>query len=89
MELSIPADVNENVKVNYDTLRHIFHNCADIVFRSLKLTDQSEILLVYIEELTDSNKLEQIISTCMISRDFDRLTQSLIGVITAVWVIAN
>lgn len=89
MELSIPADVNENVKVNYDTLRPIFHNCADIVFRTLKLTDQSEILLVYIEELTDSNKLEQIISTCMISRDFDRLTQSLIGVITAVWVIAT
>ncbi|SDO85822.1 spore germination protein KA [Paenibacillus sp. yr247] len=75
MELSTPVDVNERVTINHEALRQIFHNCADIVFRPLKLTDHSDILLVYIEELTDSNRLEQIISACMISRDFDRLTQ--------------
>ncbi|MBP3964064.1 spore germination protein [Paenibacillus lignilyticus] len=75
MEPNFSVDVNESVDLNYDALRHIFDNCADIVFRPLKLTDQSNILLVYIEELTDSNRLEQIISACMISRDFDRLTQ--------------
>ncbi|MFC5451250.1 spore germination protein [Paenibacillus aestuarii] len=69
------VEVNESVTVNCDTLQHIFHNCADIVFRPLTLADHSQILLVYIEELTDSDKLEQIISACMIRRDFDRLTQ--------------
>ncbi|WP_261302241.1 spore germination protein [Paenibacillus andongensis] len=75
MEQSIPVDVNENVTINYEALQHIFHHCEDIVFRPLKFTDHSDILLVYIAEMTDSDKLEQIISACMISRDFDRLTQ--------------
>ena len=79
MELSTPVDVNERVTINHESLRQIFHNCADIVFRPLKLTDHSDILLVYIEELTDSNRLEQIISACMISRDFDRLTQNTVA----------
>lgn len=75
MEQSIPVEVHENVQMNYDALQHIFHNCADIVFRPLKLMDHSEILLVYVDEMTDSDRLEQIISACMISRDYDRLTQ--------------
>lgn len=75
MEQSIPADVHENVQMNYDALQHIFHNCSDIVFRTLKLMDHSNILLVYIEEMTDSDRLEQIISACMMSHDFTRLTQ--------------
>ncbi|WP_308639908.1 spore germination protein [Paenibacillus silvisoli] len=75
MEPSFPVEVNERLDINYKSLSRIFHNCADIVFRPLKLTDNSDILLVYIEELTDSNKLEQIISACIISRDHDRLTQ--------------
>ncbi|SDW14973.1 spore germination protein [Paenibacillus sp. CF384] len=75
MEPNFPVDVNESVTINHDALRHIFDNCADIVFRPLKLTDQSEVLLVYIEEFTDSTRLEQIISACMISRDVDRLMQ--------------
>ncbi|REE94354.1 spore germination protein KA [Paenibacillus taihuensis] len=68
-------DVNESITVNSEALHHIFEHCADIVFRPLNLTDRSHILLVYIEEMTDSTKLEQIISACMISRDFNRLTQ--------------
>ncbi|MCM3629897.1 spore germination protein [Paenibacillus glycanilyticus] len=75
METSIPIEVDESVKLNHDALLQIFQNCADIVFRPLKLNDHLEILLVYIEELTDSSKLEQIISACMISRDSTRLTQ--------------
>ena len=68
-------DVDESVTVNHDALQRILRNCSDIVFRSLTLPDQADILLVYLEELTDSAKLEQIISACMISRDFARLTQ--------------
>ncbi|MDR6884152.1 GerAB/ArcD/ProY family transporter [Bacillus sp. 3255] len=75
MAVSTPATVNESVAINHEVLRSIFDNCADIVFRPLKLADRPEFLLVYIEELTDSDKLEQIISACMISRDADRLTQ--------------
>ncbi|RED56611.1 spore germination protein [Cohnella lupini] len=75
MEPSIPVDVSESIDINHDAMRYIFHNCADVVFRPLKLSDQSNILLVYIEELTDSDKLEQIITACMINRDFNRLTQ--------------
>ncbi|QHW30533.1 spore germination protein [Paenibacillus rhizovicinus] len=75
MNANLPVDVNERVSVNHDALRHVFHNCADIVFRPLKMSDHSEILLVYIEELTDSNKLEAIISACMITRDLNRLAQ--------------
>jgi len=75
MDHRMPIEVNDSVTVNCDVLQHIFHNCADIVYRTLKLADQSQILLVYIEELTDSDKLEQIISACMIRRDFERLTQ--------------
>ncbi|SFJ70636.1 spore germination protein KA [Paenibacillus sp. UNC496MF] len=75
MESSLPLNVDARVGINHDALRRVFHHCADIVFRPLKLPDRAELLLVYIDELTDSNKLEQIISTCMLSRDFDRLTQ--------------
>ncbi|NBC69322.1 spore germination protein [Paenibacillus sacheonensis] len=75
MESNRQLDVNECIRMNHDALLHVFRNCADIVFRPLRLTDDSEILLVYIEELTDSNKLEQIISACMISRDLNRLAQ--------------
>ncbi|MDD9270482.1 spore germination protein [Paenibacillus sp. GCM10023248] len=75
MAVSTPAAVNESVAINHEVLRSIFDNCADIVFRPLKLADRPEFLLVYIEELTDSDKLEQIISACMISRDADRLTK--------------
>lgn len=67
--------MHENVQMNRDALQHILNNCADIVFRPLKFMDQSEILLVYIDEMTDSDRLEQIIPACMISRDSDRLTQ--------------
>ncbi|CAN7485372.1 spore germination protein [Paenibacillus sp. LjRoot153] len=74
MEPTMPVDVSESIKINHDTMHDIFYNCADVVFRPLKLADHSNILLVYIEELTDSNKLEQIISTCMLSHDIDRLT---------------
>jgi hypothetical protein len=72
---SIPMNVSECLQINHDALQDIFHNCADVVFRPLKLSDHTNILLVYIEELSDSSKLEQIISACMISRDVDRLTQ--------------
>lgn len=75
MEPSIPVGVSESIKINQDAMYDIFHNCGDVVFRPLKLSEHSNILLVYIEELTDSNKLEEIISACMISRDVDRLTQ--------------
>ncbi|WP_235949319.1 spore germination protein [Paenibacillus glycinis] len=68
-------DVDESVAINHDALQRILRNCADIVFRPLTLPDQADILLVYIEELTDAAKLEQIISACMISREFTRLTQ--------------
>ncbi|WP_391563802.1 spore germination protein [Paenibacillus cremeus] len=67
--------MSERVNVNSDALRHIFHNCADVVFRPLKFMDQSDLLLVYIEELTDSDKLEQIITACLLSQDVDRLKQ--------------
>jgi hypothetical protein len=72
---SIPLNVSKNIQNNHDALQNIFHNCTDVVFRPLKLSDHTNILLVYIEELTDSSKLEQIITACMISRDVDRLTQ--------------
>ncbi|WP_157276562.1 spore germination protein [Paenibacillus sp. Soil766] len=72
---SLPMNVSESIQVNHNALRDIFHNCADVVFRPLQLSDHVNVLLVYIEELTDSSKLEQIISACMISRDVDRLTQ--------------
>ncbi|MBP1965712.1 spore germination protein [Paenibacillus aceris] len=75
MDPSIPVDLSENAVINHDALRYIFRNCDDVVFRSLKLSDHSNILLVYIEELTDSTKLEEIISACIISHDFERLTQ--------------
>nr|WP_243865202.1 spore germination protein [Paenibacillus lupini] len=56
-------------------MQSIFHNCADVVFRSLKLSENSSILLVYILEMTDSKEMEQIISACMISQDYERLTK--------------
>ncbi|MGG1553788.1 spore germination protein [Paenibacillus ferrarius] len=75
MGISSDTVVNESVAMNHDALRHIFHHCADIVFRPLRLIDHSEVLLVYIQELTDTDKLEQIISACMMNRGYDRLTQ--------------
>ncbi|OCT13577.1 spore gernimation protein GerA [Paenibacillus pectinilyticus] len=75
MEPTMPVKVSESMTINQDVMHEVFQNCADVVIRPLKLPDQANILLVYIEELTDSNKLEEIISACMISREVDRLTQ--------------
>lgn len=75
MDKSRPGNVHEHVQRNHDALKHILNNCTDIVFRPLKLMDKSNILLVYNDVMTDSDRLEQIISACMISRDSDRLTQ--------------
>lgn len=42
MEPSIPVDISEDFNINHDALRYIFRNCADIVFRPLKLSDHSD-----------------------------------------------
>lgn len=75
MEPFKPVNVSASLKDNENVLRNIFHHCADIVFRPLNLPGRPGILLVYIDELTDTAKLEQIISTCMMNDDFSRLTQ--------------
>ncbi|GLX70603.1 spore germination protein [Paenibacillus glycanilyticus] len=75
MDQGIPVNVSERLTVNQAALQTIFHNCADIMIRTLQRSDHSSVMLVYIEEMTDSRELEQIISACMISHDFERLTQ--------------
>lgn len=54
-EFSTEFEANETI------LREVFANCSDIIFRQIPSEEQSQILIVYADGLTDTNKLEQTI----------------------------
>jgi spore germination protein KA len=74
MEPYISDDISDKLAVNQEALQHILSDSSDIVFRPLRLSEHTNLLLVYVETLTDLNSLEEIISVCMSSVEIDRLT---------------
>ena len=63
---SIPPQINDqklstSISTNEQILRGIFQNCADIIFRPIYKSGEPKILLVYIDGLTDTRALEDVL----------------------------
>ncbi|MGG1658247.1 spore germination protein [Brevibacillus sp. NRS-1366] len=53
--------LHADLEANEQTLREIFDDCSDIVFSSLCTSDQTKILLIYVEGLVDTNLLNNTV----------------------------
>jgi spore germination protein len=51
--------LSDDLKQNEADLKKAFQNCSDIVFRTIPLTNDHSILLVYIDGLIDARSLER------------------------------
>ncbi len=51
--------LSSNVQKNLSDLKKAFHNCSDIVFRTIKASPNNSLLLVYVEGLIDARAIEQ------------------------------
>lgn len=50
---------SEDLEANRALLERTFANCSDIIFQSVKLTDDTQILLVYVDGMIDRHHLEE------------------------------
>ncbi|MEH7117159.1 spore germination protein [Neobacillus vireti] len=63
-----------SVSMNEQILKQVFENCSDIVFRSILINRQTQMLLIYVDGLIDSKILEQVVLKPMMFEDMpDRL----------------
>lgn len=51
--------ITANLDANEKTLRSIYTNCADVVFRNIKIAGATEALLFYIDGLSDTGEIDQ------------------------------
>jgi Bacillus/Clostridium GerA spore germination protein len=53
--------LSTDVLTNEQIIREIFHNCSDVVFRSIAVGGQPKILLVYVDGLVDTKVLDETV----------------------------
>lgn len=53
-----PLPLYRDVSANEAVLRAVFHNCTDVVFRTVWVDDVHRLLLVYIDGVVDQKRLE-------------------------------
>lgn len=75
MKPQLDCDISSVLHVNEEKLQSIFQHCSDIVFRPLKLSTASNILLIYTEGLTNTELLERVIALYITSHDPELFTQ--------------
>ncbi|NIK68672.1 spore germination protein [Paenibacillus sp. BK720] len=61
IEASSKSELNESLEINEQTLKGIFSNCYDIVFRRIQIFGQINALLIYMDGLVDTIALDQIL----------------------------
>ena len=58
---SKPQDpLHEKFSQNIETLRSIYDNCSDVMFRSFLLFGKTRAMLIYIEGLSDIEGIEEL-----------------------------
>ncbi|PFU21975.1 spore germination protein [Bacillus cereus] len=55
------CELKQSVSANEEALKQVFENCSDIVFRPIIINSQTKILLIYIDGLTDTKIVEQVV----------------------------
>lgn len=55
------GDISTNLSANEQNLKDIFKNCSDIVFRTINVNENANMLLVYIDGMCDTKTLEAVL----------------------------
>lgn len=55
-----PEKLSGDIAETKRTLKHIFSNCSDVVFRTMSISQDCRVLVVYIDGLVDSARLEEV-----------------------------
>lgn len=53
--------LSANIGTNEQILRGVFQNCSDVVFRPVQIHGQTKMLLVYVDGLTDTKIVDQVL----------------------------
>lgn len=62
MKSDIPSQMlSEDLSVNEKSLKEIFRNCTDVIFRPIGLNDNKHLLLIYVDGLCDTKTLEEVV----------------------------
>lgn len=78
IELNIELAINEKI------LKEVFQNCSDIVFRPIQIYGDTKLLLIYIDGLSDTKTLDEVVLKPML---FDELPEGWGKVTTVEQVI--
>ena len=54
-------DLNTGISKNEAILRNIFEGCSDVIFRSIKIFGMKKALIIYVDGLTDTKLLDNMI----------------------------
>src|SRR6202030_4207480 len=54
-------ELNRDLSVNEKVLKEVFKDWSDIVFRPIQIGGQAKLLLIYIDGLSDSKILDQVV----------------------------
>ncbi|MCM3729207.1 spore germination protein [Neobacillus cucumis] len=55
------VDLNTELAINEKILKEIFQNCSDIVFRPIQIYGETKLLLIYIDGLSDTKTLDEVV----------------------------
>ncbi|MFE5320786.1 spore germination protein [Paenibacillus sp. NPDC056579] len=66
--------IGENIVENENLLKHVFHNCSDIMFRSITIHDRTKLLMIYVEGMINA---EVIMSNILKPLMYSELSQGL------------
>ncbi|NRF93210.1 spore germination protein [Paenibacillus frigoriresistens] len=59
---NVPTEtLSLDVSTNEQLLRGVFKNCSDVVFRSVQMNEETNMLYVYIDGLCDTKILDQVV----------------------------
>lgn len=67
-------DLNTELAINEKMLKEIFQDCSDIMFRPIQIYSETKILLIYIDGLSDTKTLDEVVLKPMM---FDGLPDGL------------
>ncbi|WP_227872335.1 spore germination protein [Paenibacillus albus] len=67
--------VSTAISINFSTLQAAFQHCSDFTLRPLLISDSPSVLIAYIQELTDTVKLEAIITAAVQKHDIELFTK--------------
>lgn len=72
---SKPKDpLHENFSQNIETLRSIYQNCADVIFRPFLLFGKTRAMMIYMKGLSDIIRIEKLVLSPLMQESFSELS---------------